>query len=143
MQAIEIARWGCGGFFLLALLTGCWKYVCIVRSEDSHAPNYVNIAHRAAFMYAFACLVLEHFAALSRWSNIWNAWGVGIALFFFATAQGTYILHGLLKDTDNQLAKPYTLGSKQLPGFCIHGYMGLLILGEIGGFLIVFTGAMF
>lgn len=142
MQAVEIARWGCGAFFLVALSTGVWKYALIRRSPDARAPVYVDIAHRAAFMYAFSCLVLAHFAALSRWPDRWNTIGVAVAVALFASAEATYILHGLLRDTDNQLARPHRLGRRKLPGGLVHGYMVLLAAGEIGGFLVVFSGAM-
>lgn len=142
MQAVWLARWACGGFFLVALLTGVWKYLAITRSDEHKAPIYVDIAHRAAFLYSFACLVLVHFAQLSKWSSSVNFMGVAVAVFFFATAEGTYIIHGLLRDTDNQLASPHKLGKATLPGVLVHGYMLLLIVGEIGGFLVVFTGAM-
>lgn len=142
MTAVHLARWACGGFFLVALLTGVWKYFHIVRSPEARAPTYVDIAHRAAFLYSFACLVLAYFAPLSQWSPAWNLLGVSVSVFFFATAQSTYLLHGLLQDTDNQLQAPYKLGKLTLPGPLVHGYMLLLILGEIGGFLIIFTGAM-
>ncbi|MCB9644657.1 MAG: hypothetical protein H6728_16405 [Myxococcales bacterium] len=142
MLAIRIAQWACGCFFLTALVTGIWKYLHIMRDPEAKAPVYVDISHRAAFMYSFACLTMAYFAGLSRWPAIWNAWGVGVAIFFFATAQSTYIIHGLLRDTENQLQRPHQLGKSHVPSPLIHGYMILLILGEIGGFLVVFTGAM-
>lgn len=140
--AVQIARWGCGGFFLLALLTGVWKYAAIRRSPAAQAPVYVDIAHRAAFLYAFSCLLLAHFAALSRWSDAWNTAGVAAAVLFFASAQSTYLVHGLLRDTDNQLARPYALAGRPLPSWLVHGYMLALIVGEVGGFVVVFSGAM-
>lgn len=142
MQAVELARWACGGFFLTALLTGVWKYAHIRRSADARSPVYVDIAHRAAFLYSFSCLLLAHFAELSRWSSGWNTLGVAVAVAFFATAQSTYLIHGVLRDTDNQLARPYRLGGHELPPWLVHGYMLVLIGGEVGGFLVVFTGAM-
>ncbi len=142
MQAVQIARWACGGFFLVALVTGLWKYHHIRRSPEARAPVYVDIAHRAAFLYAFSCLLLAYFAELSRWSDLVDSVGVGVAVLFFASAQGTYIAHGLLRDTDNQLARPYRLGARRLPGWLVHGYMLSLAIGEIGGFLVVFSGAM-
>lgn len=141
-QAVEIARWACGGFFLVALLTGVWKYAAIRRSPEARAPVYVDIAHRAAFLYAFACLLLAYFAEASRWPDVWNSVGVGTAVLFFASAQAGYIAHGLLRDTDNQLARPYRLGRRTLPPWLVHGYMLGLIVGEVGGFLVVFSGAM-
>ncbi|MDY7092142.1 MAG: hypothetical protein SX243_04135 [Acidobacteriota bacterium] len=142
MQAVELAQWACGGFFMVALLTGVWKYAHIRRSAEARAPVYVDIAHRAAFLYSFSCLLLAYFADLSRWPSSWNTIGVAAAVLFFATAQSTYLIHGLLRDTDNQLARPYTLGRWTMPSWLVHGYMLLLIGGEIGGFLVVFTGAM-
>lgn len=142
MGAVELARWACGGFFMTALVTGVWKYAHIRRSASASAPVYVDIAHRAAFMYAFSCLILERFASLSRWPEVWNLWGVGVSVALFASALSTYLLHGFLQDTDNQLARPHTLGHAHLPGALVHGYMVVLAVGEIGGFLVVFTGAM-
>jgi hypothetical protein len=142
MDAAELARWACGGFFMTALVTGVWKYGHIRKSDQASAPVYVDIAHRASFMYAFSCLVLERFASLSRWSAESNFWGVAVSVAFFATALSTYLLHGLLKDTDNQLARPHKLGRGEIPGALVHGYMVALAVGEIGGFLVVFTGAM-
>jgi len=143
MLAVEIGRWACGGFFLTALLTGIWKYAHIRASETSSAPVYVDISHRAAFLYSFSCLVLVHFAQISKWSDTVDALGVGVAVLFFVTAQSTYIIHGFLRDTDNQLETPHKLGKSELPGALVHAYMLLLIAGEVGGFLVVFTGAMF
>ena len=55
-----------GGFFATALLTGVWKYAHIHRTEDgtASAPAYVSTAHRAAFAYAFSCMLMERFAEL-------------------------------------------------------------------------------
>jgi len=142
MTAVILARYACGLFFITGLLTGIWKYVHIMKSEEAKAPVYVDIAHRAGLMYSFACLVLAYFAALSKWPESWNLLGVGMAVAFFAAAEGTYIIHGLLKDTDNQLKRPVQLGTKSLPTILIHIFMFALIAGELGGFLIIFTGAM-
>ena len=68
--------------------------------------------------------------------------GVAVAVFFFVTAESTYLIHGLLEDTDNQLRSPHKLGNGELPGMLVHGYMMALIVGEVGGFLVVFSGAM-
>ena len=64
--AVAIARWGMGGFFATALLTGGWKYAHIRRTEEDSAtaPTYVSTAHRAAFAYAFSCMLMERFAEL-------------------------------------------------------------------------------
>lgn len=131
-----------GAFLLTGLLTGIWKYLCIVRSEDATAPTYVDIAHRASLLYAFASLVilklLEH-AAFSE------TWGLVCALapqLFFALAIGTYLVHGALRDTDNQLRRPHRLGSRTLPAWLPMIFMAALILAEVGGVGALFVGAM-
>ena len=54
----------------------------------------------------------------------------------------TYILHGFLRDTDNQLAAPHKLGKWTIPRRLVLGYMAAMAIGEIGGFAVIFTGAM-
>ena len=115
MTADQWALWGCGIFFLVGLLTGAWKYVQVANSEKARAHYYVDIAHRASLMYAFACLVLERFALLSVWEDWVNTLAVLACLIFFALAIGSYILHGMLKDTRNQLQKPHSMGAATVP----------------------------
>ncbi len=81
MTADQWALWGCGIFFLVGLLTGAWKYVQVANSEKARAHYYVDIAHRASLMYAFACLVLERFALLSVWEDWVNTLGAGLSDF--------------------------------------------------------------
>ena len=74
MAAVQIARWATGGFFATALLTGVWKYAHIRRAAAeegtaARAPVYVDTAHRAAFMYAFSCMLVERFAELRDLSH--------------------------------------------------------------------------
>ena len=142
--AVEIARWAMGGFFATALVTGVWKYAHIRHTEEgsASAPVYVDIAHRAAFMYAFSCMLMERFAELSKWPDWVNTWAMAVAVGFFASAISTYILHGFLRDTDNQLAVPHTLGKGTMPRGLVLGYMVALTVGEIGGFAVIFSGAM-
>ncbi|TVR00601.1 MAG: hypothetical protein EA398_11205 [Deltaproteobacteria bacterium] len=131
-----------GTFFLTGLLTGVWKYAHMARSAEATSPAYVDIAHRASLMYAFACLVLLHFVALSPWPDGWTLAFAAGPILFFALAVGTYIVHGILDDTDNQLRSPHRLGRSTLPPALIHGFMWALIAAEIGGFLALFAGAL-
>jgi len=139
--AVKLALLSAGGFFLSGLLTGAWKYIAIHRSENFEAPYYVNIAHRTSLLYAFACILLAEFAKLSAWSDSVNFWATLGPIVFFAESVLIYILHGFLRDTDNQLAKPHKLGNHTLPGSLIHLFMWLLIVVETGGFLVLFAGA--
>jgi hypothetical protein len=140
--AENICTVACGLFFLIGLLTGVWKYAGIRRSPDFRAPRYVSVSHITALMYSFACLVLLE---LSRQSPLPDAVEAGIVIAiisFFALAQGSYLLHGLLRDTDNQLARPHRLATRTWPSWTITLFMLTLILVEVGGFLILFLAAV-
>lgn len=129
-------------FFMTGLLTGIWKYRHMARSEDASSPIYVDIAHRSSLLYSFAALLLAAFSGysvLAAWINVVAAVS---ALAFFAFAIGTYVLHGLLQDTDNQLRRPHRLGNRLLPPWMTGLFMVLLIVAEVGGALVLGTGAM-
>ncbi|ETW25520.1 hypothetical protein [Mycobacterium gastri] len=120
-----------GLIFLLALVLGVWKYRQIVVSDDRRAHVYVDIAHRAALLYAFATLLIAVFVELSAWPAWLNLTAAMVVVFFFVAAIGSYIWHGARRDTENQFDPP-------APGTRLG--MALLILGEIGGFAVVFAG---
>lgn len=140
--AVQLCLFAAGVFFLTGLLTGVWKYLHIARSPQATAPVYVDIAHRSSLLYSFAALLLAQFAALSVWSPTVNLWAAALPLGFFAAAIGGYILHGLLQDTDNQFRAPQRIGRWPLPKGALHGFMVLLTLGEIGGFVVLFAGVL-
>ncbi len=144
MMEITIAQMAAlmaaGIFFLTGLLTGVWKYWQMHLYGRDH--YYVAIAHRASLMYAFAAVVLERLAAYSSWPDLVNLWAVLASCLFFALAIGTYVMHGALKDTTNQLKRPHKLGSYHLPTWLVMGFMLSLIMAEVGGFLVLFTGAI-
>lgn len=120
------------GFFLLAgLATGIWKYRRIRTSPDHRAPLYVDIAHRAALLYSFAALVMMKLVEYSPYSNAVQLWATAVPIFFFAAAVASYVYHGFLEDTENQLAKT---------SFVSTWGMALLIAGEIGGVAVLFWG---
>lgn len=140
MSAYQLAMVWAGIFLLAGLLTGVWKYRCILRSADATAPNYVDIAHRAALLYSFAAVLLALLAKGSVWPAWVNLLGVWLNVVFFALAIATYCLHGFLRDTDNQLRKPYTLGAGTVPAPAIEGFMLALMAAEIAGLLILLSG---
>lgn len=141
IDAVQIAQLSCGGFFLTGLATGAWKYRAMITDADGQAPVYVDVCHRAALMYAFACLVLAEFAGLSAWPPLVNTVAVLLPVAFFASAVAAYGLHGLLRDTDNQLRRPHRLGRNHIHGRVMSLYIYALIIGEIGGFLVLLTGS--
>ncbi len=122
-----------GVFFMTALVTGVWKWRQMMNSEDHQAHYYVDTAHRASLLYSFAALLLMHFAALSEFSENVNLIATALPLFYFAVAIGTYILHGFAEDTENQFEER---------NFITTWGMVLLISGEIGGFAVLFVGAL-
>lgn len=129
-------------FFLTGLLTGIWKYVQMGRNREAVAPVYVDIAHRSSLMYSFAAILLGQMAAVSRFSAEVNAWAALVTLAFFAFAIGSYVLHGWLRDTDNQFRHPQMLGRWTLPKGALALAMLLLIAAEVGGTLVLGVGAL-
>ncbi|MBP9888952.1 MAG: hypothetical protein KBF93_21840 [Leptospiraceae bacterium] len=131
-----------GIFFLTGLVTGIWKYYKISQSKEAQAPFYIDTAHRASLLYSFASILLLIFAQYSVFSDTMNAWAAISALSFFGFAIVTYILHGILEDTDNQFRKPFQLGNFHLPEFLFHGFMFLLVIAELGGSAVLVVGTI-
>jgi hypothetical protein len=131
-----------GLFFLTGLLTGVWKYWCMRTSPEAVAPPYVDISHRAALMYAFSCLVLREFARLSPLPESTKTVAAAVPIAFFGSAVLLYVVHGVLRDTDNQLKKPHVLGRMRLSGALFTVFIAALVAGEVGGFLVLFVSAM-
>jgi hypothetical protein len=129
-----------GGFFLVGLVTGAWKYFCIARSPEARAPYYVDTAHRAALLYAFACGLLGFFCGDNAWSPSVTCLAAALLIAYFAVSVLGYIVHGALRDTDNQLARPHRLGARTIPSAAMTAFMLSLITVEIGSFLVIFTG---
>jgi hypothetical protein len=119
-----------GFLFLSALLLGVWKYHGI--RTDGAAHVYVDIAHRAALMYSFAGILLAVFTELSAWPTIVNLTADLVVLAFFAGAIAGYALHGLRRDTTNQF-------EGRIPAELRLSMYGLIV-GEIGGFGVLFSG---
>ncbi|MCA4722357.1 MULTISPECIES: hypothetical protein [Mycolicibacterium] len=120
-----------GLIFLLALALGVWKYRQMVTSAQHVAHPYVDIAHRASLLYAFATLLTAVFVELSAWPDWVDLTAAMVLVFFFLAAILSYIMHGARRDTTNQFEHPS-------PG--MHISMVLLIVGEIGGFAVLLVG---
>jgi hypothetical protein len=130
-SAARLALTASGTFLLFGLATGVWKYRRIMASPDHRAPVYVDIAHRAALLYSFAALVMMKLVEYSPYSNAVQIWATAVPLILFAAALCTYVYHGFLEDTENQLAER---------NFVTTWGMAILIGGEIGGVLVLFWG---
>lgn len=141
LTSTDFALLAAGIFFLTGLLTGVWKYIAIMQSDKARAPYYVDIAHRASLMYSFAAILVREFIPYSPFSEPFTFIIVAAQLLFFGSAIITYLVHGLLKDTNNQLKRPHQLGKYHLPSLLVRGYMWALIIAELGGFSVLLTGA--
>ena len=94
----------------------------------------IETSLKRAGVEAFATLVLAALVALSAWPAWVNAACVIVELIFFVGAIMSYLVHGALKDTTNQL--------HPRPGVLVHGFMAALIVGEIGGVAILVAGVV-
>jgi hypothetical protein len=121
-----------GVMFLWALVLGVQKYAQILASPDGHAHPYTDIAHRAALLYSFAYVLVAAMVAFGAWSETVNLVCVAVLSLYFAQAVAGYMVHGLRKDTVNQLTPP-------IPGWMRLG-MVTLIAAEIGAFSVLLAG---
>ena len=131
--ASRIALSASGIFFMIGLLTGLWKYLCMRQSQKAEAPYYVNTAHRAALMYAFAAQLLAVFAAISAFSDTFNTIAVIFPLLFFAIAIFHYINLGLITESNNSL-RDFADRQKD------YLILNILAASEIGGFTVLLVG---
>ncbi|MDD4913537.1 MAG: hypothetical protein PHW13_00695 [Methylococcales bacterium] len=128
-----IALAASGVFFMVGLLTGLWKYLCMRRSPQAQAPHYVSIAHRAALMYAFSAQLLAVFAACSAFSATVNILAVIPPLLFFGVALMHYIQLGRSTDSNNSLRDTADKAGA-------YRVLNMLAAAEIGGFSVLLLG---
>lgn len=138
--AAKLAVFAAGIFFLIALVCGAWKYFQIRASPESRAHVYVDIAHRSSLLYSFAALLLSRFVELANYSPRVELVATALPLLFFALAISTYIIHGALRDTENMFETPHRLGAGTLSRRAMTVFMIALIVGEVGGFTVLFWG---
>lgn len=124
-----------GSYHLMAgLVLGVYKYAQIHASKTATAHPYISTAHRASLMYGFASAQLAGISLLSAWPESVNVAATVATQTFFVSAVATYAVHGVLRDTTNQLKAPYRLGEKRaMPGWMVHGFMAGLVVAEVVG----------
>ena len=120
-----------GLIFGWALVLGVWKYRQMATSPTHLAHMYVDIAHRAALLYAFATMLLAVFVEFSAWPGWVNLTAAAVVVAFFVLAIATYVVHGIRQDTTNQFEHVDTT---------LRVAMAALIAGEIGGFGVLLAG---
>lgn len=129
--AIKISLLASGLFLLTGMLVGVLKYQRIMTSPEHRAPVYVDIAHRAAFLYSFAMLVISKLLEYNPYSPRVQVAAVSMVLVFFVLTVFGYLMEGIKDVTDNLFRER---------NFITTWYMYLLIVGEIGGLSIILWG---
>ncbi len=129
--SVKISLLAAGLFLLVGMLLGIVKYRRIMTSREHRAPVYIDIAHRAAFLYSFAALVIAQLLVYSPYSTAVQLAAALVPLAFFAITIMGYAAHGFKNDTDNIFAER---------NFTTTWYMYLLIVGEIGGMCVILWG---
>lgn len=129
--AIKLSLLAAGVFLLFGMLSGVIKYRYIMTRASHNAPAYIDIAHRASFLYSFAALVIAKLLEYSPYSNFIQILATIIPLTFFTLTIVGYFITGLQNQTDNLFSKR---------NFISTWFMYLLIPGEIIGMIIILWG---
>ena len=133
-QTAPMIAISCAGiFFMTGLLTGAWKFSCMMKSEEFKTPYYVDIAHQAALLYSFAAILIAVFAYFSIFADWVNILATIAPLLFFAIAILNYIKLGVANKTNNQLRDSENPAADKM-------IIGALAVAEIGGFFILLMG---
>ncbi len=129
--AIKISLLSSGLFLLAGMLIGILKYQRMMTRESHTAPVYVDIAHRAAFLYSFAMLVIAKLLEYNPYSEGVQLGATLIVLAFLVLTIAGYLAQGLMEKTDNLVRER---------NFTTTWYMYLLIVGEITGLSVIVWG---
>src|SRR5918911_1228859 len=93
--AIKISLLASGLFLLSGMLIGILKYQRIRTSVEHRAPIYVDIAHRAAFLYSFAMLVIAKLLEYNPYSMRVQVGAVVAVLTFLVLTVIGYLTTGI------------------------------------------------
>ncbi|CCK74959.1 conserved hypothetical protein [Oleispira antarctica RB-8] len=140
--SVKISLTSAFAFFMLALITGVWKYSLMTQSDKGQSRYYVDIAHRSSFLYAYAALLLAVFAYLSQFPDWLNTLAVVGSVSFYMAAVLGYVYQGMLNKTNNQIRSSIRKEPSSTPMWLTHLFTFSLIVAEIGGALVLGLGAM-
>ncbi len=130
---VKAVLFAAGLMFLYALLLGVLKFRQMAASPEGRAHPYIDTAHRAALMYAFAIGLTAAFVHFSGFSQLVDLVAAAALGTFFLAAVVGYNVQGLRGQTDNQFRD-----GDGPPG--LHAFMWVLIAAEIGGLLVLLAG---
>eukprot|EP01064_Diplonema_japonicum_P023111 TRINITY_DN3355_c1_g4_i1.p1 TRINITY_DN3355_c1_g4~~TRINITY_DN3355_c1_g4_i1.p1 ORF type:complete len:153 (+),score=33.22 TRINITY_DN3355_c1_g4_i1:62-520(+) len=128
-------------FFMTGLLSGVWKYRQMMSSSAGRANHYVDVAHRSSLMYANASVLLAMCSQLSVYPSSVNEKAAKATLTFFGLAIGSYLLHGLQNDTNNQIRQSKNKEPGAVPVWLLEAFMAALVVCEVGGSAVLGLGA--
>ena len=129
--AVKVSLLASGLFLLAGMLIGIVKHRRMLKSSDHNAPAYIDIAHRAAFLYSFAMLVIAKLLEYSPYSETVQVGAAGLVLTFLAITIVGYFTHGLRNKTDNLFRER---------NFSTTWYVYMLTVGEVGGLSVIIWG---
>lgn len=129
--AVKFTLAASGLFLLSGLTVGILKYHGIMKNPDHRAHPYIDIAHRASFLYSFAALVMAELLKYSPYPDSVQLVITGVPLFFFAAAIGRYTWLGL----DGKVVQQFSHRN-----FNTTWGMYLLIAGELDGIGVIVWG---
>jgi hypothetical protein len=128
---IKISLLASGLFLLAGMLIGIVKHQRMLKSADHTAPPYIDIAHRAAFLYSFAMLVIAKLLEYSPYSETVQMLATALVLIFLSITIVGYFAHGVRNKTDNLFRER---------SFSTTWYVYALTVGEISGLAIIVWG---
>lgn len=129
--AVKISLLSSGLFLLAGMLIGIVKHQQMLKSADHMAPAYIDIAHRAAFLYSFAMLVIAKLLEYSPYSDGVQLAAMGSILIFLSVTIVGYFVTGMMNKTDNLFRHR---------DFRTTWYVYMLTAGEIGGLAVIVWG---
>jgi hypothetical protein len=129
--AIKMSLLSSGLFLLIGMLIGIVKFQRMLNTTEHTAPAYIDIAHRAAFLYSFAMLVIAKLLEYSPYSETIQLGAMGLVLTFLSITIVGYFTHGMRNKTDN-LFRERT--------FSTTWYVYMLTVGEITGLSVIVWG---
>ena len=128
---IKISLLASGLFLLAGMLIGIVKHQKMLGNPEGTAPAYVDIAHRAAFLYSFAMLVIAKLLEYSPYSKTVQLVATGSVLTFLSITIVGYFATGVMNKTDNLFRQR---------DFRTTWYVYALTIGEISGLAVIVWG---
>ena len=120
-----------GLFLLIGMVTGVWKYATIMKSENHESSMYVDIAHRNALLFSFACIVIAKLMEFSPFSPTMQMVITAIPLFYFSLTTINQIKEGFSGRTE-------TIFKER--NFSTTWFIYGLIAGEVGSISLMIIG---